>query len=223
MLETIGRFLGNIALYVAVLLALVALYFLWIAFREWRSSTRAAFGIERDIAISEMMGAVARAGIVIVVGAVVLVLGQVGQRIGEPSDDTSAEATQTVPSALPEQGTATPGTGEGVPTLAPTDTLPPELTDIPPLPVEPTETPVFEPTPQTARVTPFGGVWLRDAPNGGTIAVLPQGSIVQFLEGREFAGDFEWQRVRVLNTPAEVASLVDQEGWVAAEFVEVNP
>jgi hypothetical protein len=89
--------------------------------------------------------------------------------------------------------------------------------------VETTQPPAVEPTPQTARVTAPGGLWLRDAPNGGTIDILPQESIVQYLEGREFSGSFEWQEVQVLNTPPGGEALVGREGWVALEFLETSP
>ena len=104
-----------------------------------------------------------------------------------------------------------------------TATTQPAVTDIPPLPLEATQPPVIEPTPELARVTAFGGVWLRDAPNGGTIEILPQETIVEFLEGREFSGAYDWQRVRVLNTPPGSEALESLEGWVAAQFLEVSP
>jgi hypothetical protein len=82
---------------------------------------------------------------------------------------------------------------------------------------------VVEPTPQTAVVNEFGGVWLRDAPNGGTIVVLLQGTVVELLEGREFAGNYEWQKVRVMSTPPNSAAQVGQEGWAAFQFLQVGP
>jgi hypothetical protein len=221
MLDTIGNLLGDIAVYIAALLGLVALYFLWVAFREWRSGRRAMFGVERDIAASEMMGSLGRAAIVIFVGLVVLGLGQLGK--DETSDETTGRTTQPTPPTAPVAGTPTPGPGGVAPTLLPTDTPQAMVTDIPPLPSESTATSAAEPTPQTATVNAVGGVWLRDAPNGGTIGVLPQGSVVQFLEGREFVGSYDWQRVRVLNTPAGGEALVNQEGWVALQFLETGP
>jgi hypothetical protein len=221
MLETIGNLLGDIAVYIAALLGLVALYFLWVAFREWRSGRRAMFGVERDIAASEMMGAFVRAVIVAFVALVLLGLGQLGQ--DEAADDTGGQTTQPTSPTAAVQETPTLGPGEAAPTLLPTDTPQAMVTEIPPLPSEPTVPPAVEPTPETAQVSVFGGVWLRDAPNGGTIGVLPQGSVVQFLEGREFAGSYDWQQVRVLNTPAGGEALVNQEGWVAAQFLEGGP
>jgi hypothetical protein len=224
MLETIAEFVGNIAIYIAALLGLIALYFFWVAFREWRLGHRAAFGIERDIASSEMFGALAKAVVIVVIGLLVVALGQMGQE-SEPTEQTQVQPTQPAVSTISVFDTATPPAGSPAPTLIPTDTPLPELTDIPPLPSEATEESPAEPATQTARVTVVGGLWLRDAPNGGTIEVLPEQTIVEFLEGREAAGNFEWQKVRVLNTPPGSEGLVDQEGWVAfsPDFLEVSP
>ena len=222
MLETIGRFLGNVAPYAAVLLGLVTLYFLWVAAREWQAAQRAAFGIERDIATSEMIGALGRAAVVIFAGLVVLGLGRLGERVGE-SDKAAAEPTRPIVTTAPGVRTPTPGAGEVAAPSDATATTQPEVTGVPGLPSEPTQPAAVTPTPQTARVTAFGGVWLRDAPNGGTIQVLPEETTVQFLEGRQFAGNFDWQKVRVLTAPVGSEALVGLEGWVAAEFVTSGP
>lgn len=222
MLDTIADFVGNVAIYVTALLGIIALYYLWGAFREWRVAQRATFGIERDIAISEMIGALARAGFVVVIGVFVFALGRIGQE-SEPTEEPVVQPTAPSIATVSEFGTPAQDSGPPAPTLLPTNTSPPAATDLPSLPAEGTQAPPVEPTPQTARVTAFGGVWLRDAPNGGTIAVLPQESIVQFLEGREFAGDYDWQRVQVLNAPPASEGLIGQQGWVAAQFLEVSP
>jgi hypothetical protein len=226
MLETLADFFGNIAVYIVVLLGLVALYFLWVAFREWRTGNRAAFGIERDIATGEMIGAIIRAGGVVVVALIVLALGQLSDRAAESPNGTPEPLTGNS-TAVPTTSvfrTLTPAPGDTpVPPALMTDTPAPEVEDVPPLPGEETPTSEIAPTPQTARVTAFGGVWLRDAPNGGTIGVLPQESVVEFRDGREAAGDFTWQRVLVLQTPPGGQALEGQEGWVAAQFLEVTP
>ena len=123
---------------------------------------------------------------VVVVGIVVLAAGRLGEQIEKPSSDTTPGPTRTPGPTVQVLQTATPPSGETAPTLLPADTLEPDLTGIPPLPLESTQAPDIAPTPQTARVSVFGGVWLRDAPNGGTIDVLPEGSIVEFLNGSEF-------------------------------------
>lgn len=221
MFQTIGDFLGQVAVYIAALLGLVALYFLWVAFREWRTGTRATFGVERDIANSEMIGAITRAGVLIFVGLLVVGLGWVGRQ--SESDDTAAQGTRPPVPTTPTVATLTPGSAAPAPTLFPTDTPQPVSTDIPPVPEAATETPPLEPTPQTAVVNTFGGVWLRDAPNGGTVVVLPENTVVELLEGRETAGNYEWQKIRVLENPPGSEAQVGQEGWVALQFLQVNP
>jgi hypothetical protein len=225
MLENIANLVGGIAIYIAALLGLVVLYFLWVAFREWRTAHRSVFGIERDIAYSEMMGALARAAGVAVVVIAVYAVGRVGQDV-ESTEEATSEPTRTPAATFSAVATPTPALfGSPAPTLLPADTLEPEVTDVPALPAEATQPPAVEPTPQTGTVIVFGGVWLRDAPNGGTIEVLPQGTIVEFREGREFAGSFEWQKVVVLSAPPGSEALVGQEGWVASspDFLEVSP
>jgi hypothetical protein len=216
MIEAIGSFLGRIAIYVTALLGLIALYFLWVAFREWRASRRAMFGVERDIAASEMMGAIARAGVLVVIGLLVVGLGWLGRQ--SASDGETAQATRPPLQTTPGATAATPGS-----TLPSTDTPQPVVTDVPPLPEVTTPPPAVEPTPQTAIVNAFGGVWLRDAPNGGTIVVVSQNSVVELLEGRQAAGDFEWQKVRILSVPPGSGAQPGQEGWVASEYLEVGP
>jgi hypothetical protein len=222
MLEAVGGFLGRISVYITALLGVIALYFLWVAFREWRASTRAVFGVERDVASSEMIGAVSRAGIFVVAGVLVLGLGWFGQQ--SESDEEIVQATRAPSPTLSLEATLTPGIGQPTTTVLPSGTPQPEATDVRPLPPATTAPPPpVEPTPQTATVAAFGGVWLRDAPNGGTIVVLLQDTVVELLEGRETAGNFEWQKVRVLNTPPGSEAQAEQEGWVAAQFLQIAP
>lgn len=221
MLETIGNFLSNIAIYVAALLGLAALYFIWVTLREWQSGRRAAFGVERDMASSEMAGAIARAAVVIFLGLVVLGLGRLGQK-PESSGGTEARATQPAAPTTSALATPTQGSGEPATTVMPADTPAPAATTAV-APASPTQPPVVEPTPQRARVAAVGGVWLRDAPNGGTIQVLPQETTVELLEGHEFAGSYDWQKVQVVSAPPGSDALVNLEGWVASQFLEELP
>jgi len=219
MLESIGDFLSSVAIYIAALLGLVAAYFLWVALREWRSGSRAYFGVERDIAQSEMIGAILRAGAFVIFAALVLGLGWLGGQAESPAGE-QADGSQPTATALPGTS-ATPDVSQPTQATLPTDT--PDATEPTATltPAEPTESPApTEPAPQTAIVRAFGGVWLRDAPNGGTIGVLPEESVVEVLEEREQAGNFEWQRIRVISAPPGGEALVGQEGWVALEFLE---
>jgi hypothetical protein len=228
MLGTIGGFIGRVSVYITAGLGLVALYFLWVAFREWRASGRTMFGVERDIAESEMIGAIVRAGVVVLVAVLVFGAGLLGRQAD--SDDEKAQSTRAPTPTFPPVATVAPGTlATSMPTTLPTDPPQPAVTDVPQLPPAPTEALPVEPTPQIATVVALGGVWLRDAPNGGTIALVPQDSVVELLQGLEAAGDYDWQQVRVISVPpgsgaqgAPIAQ-VDQQGWVAAEYLQANP
>lgn len=228
MLGTIGGFIGRVSVYITAGLGLAALYFLWVAFREWRASGRTMFGVERDIAESEMIGAILRAGVVVVVAVLVFGAGVLGRQAD--SDDQKAQATRAPTPTFPSMATVAPGTlAAPASTPLPTDPPQPAVTDVPQLPPAPTEVLPVEPTPQVATVIAVGGVWLRDAANGGTIALVPQDSVVELMEGLETAGDYDWQQVRVVSVPpgsgaqgAPVAQ-IDQQGWVAAQYLQASP
>ncbi len=222
MLGTIGGFIGRVAVYITAGLGLVALYFLWVAFREWRASGRTMFGVERDIAESEMIGAVVRAVVVVFAGVLIFGVGLLGQQA--ESEDQTAQAPRAPTPTFPSMATVAPGTlASPAPTLLSTEPPQPAVTDVPPLQPAATEALPVEPTPQVAIVVAFGGVWLRDAAAGGTIVVLPQDSVVELLEGLESAGDNEWQRVRVVAVPIGSDAQVDQEGWVAVQYLQTSP
>ncbi len=222
MIETIGGFVGRVAIYITAGLGVVALYFLWVAFREWRAGGRTVFGVERDIAESEMVGAIVRAGFVVFIGVLVFGLGWLGRQQAESEDEKTQSPRAPTPT-FPALATVGPETIESVATALPTEPPQPAVTDVPPLPPAPTGALPVEPTPQVAIVAASGGVNLRDAPNGGAIVVVPEGSAVELLEGREFAGDFDWQYVRIVSVPLGSDAQIDQEGWVAFQFLDVNP
>jgi hypothetical protein len=222
MLGTIGGFIGHVAVYITAGLGLVALYFLWVSFREWRAGGRTMFGVERDIAESEMIGAIIRAGVVVFVAVLVFGAGLLGRQA--ESDKQTTQSPRAPTPTFPQVATVAPGTlAAPAPTLLPTEPPQPAVTDVPPLQPAPTAASPVEPMPQVATVVAFGGVWLRDAANGGTIVVLEQDSLVELLDGLESVGDNEWQRVRVIAVPLGSNAQVDQEGWVAAQYLQVNP
>jgi hypothetical protein len=222
MIETIGGIIGRVAIYITAGLGVVALYFLWVAFREWRAGGRTVFGVERDIAESEMVGAIVRAGFVVFIGVLVFGLGWLGRQQAE-SEDEKAQSPRAPTPTFPAMATVAPETTDPAATAWSTEPPQPAVTDVPPLPPAPTEPSPVEPTPQVATVAAGGGVWLRDAPNGGTIVVVPDDSVVELLEEREFAGDFDWQYIRIVSVPFGSEAQIDQEGWVAFQFLEVNP
>jgi hypothetical protein len=171
-----------------------------------------------------MVGALLRAAGVLVVAVILFGIGQVDTG-DESSGDSSAQPTRPPIATISVFSTGTPSQGTAAAPSVATNTPQAGVTDMPPLPVVATATVAAQPTPEMVTVIIFGGIWLRDAPNGGTINVLPQGTVVELRDGRELAGNFEWQKVVVLSTPAGSEALVGQEGWVAysPEFLDIAP
>lgn len=118
----------------------------------------------------------------------------------EPESDSTAAAPINTPVDLENLATST---------------FTPEVPTETPLPTEtPTpQTPTATSTPDvdTAVVNSPNGLWLREAP-GGTqeVELIPDGTVLVVLTGRETVDDLEWQQVR---TPA------GNEGWVAVDFI----
>lgn len=79
----------------------------------------------------------------------------------------------------------------------------------------PTITPTLEPTPAAARIARAGGggVFLRDAPGGGAIAVLPVGARVWIFDNREMVDGEEW---------VEIEDEAGRTGWVPARYLLVD-
>lgn len=106
---------------------------------------------------------------------------------------------------------------QGVVTATPT----PEIQQFPP-------TPTLTPTPDLTLPTPTAtpvicrasientggsGLVLRDAPGGGEVRILPEGTIVTLLDDApQPLNNLTWRRVRVLG---------GDDGWVAQEFLSI--
>lgn len=126
----------------------------------------------------------------------------------EPAFTPPPDATATVTA---EEPTATPDTPTATAPAATTTLTPaaPAATATSP----PTETPTITPTSEpTAVVTSEVGLYLREAP-GGTeeVELLPVGTVLTLLDGRETVDGAEWQQVRAPS---------GTEGWVAVDFLE---
>lgn len=127
------------------------------------------------------------------------------------SPTTSATETGVSTTAVPTSVLAT-ATVTPVPfptsqvTVLPTATQPPAAT--------PTNTP--EPAPQTAVVTSPVGVYLRSEPSttAPDVEWLLEGTQLIVLPGEAQADEYTWIFVR---------TLAGNEGWVATDFVSVNP
>jgi uncharacterized protein YraI len=109
---------------------------------------------------------------------------------------------KAVPVVTPEP-VATPTT-EPTPTAAPSPTVPPEATAAP--------TPVPAVTVPIPALTAGGGLRMRSGPgtNYGVLLLLAEGQEVNVL-GRDEAG--EWLKISLDS---------GEEGWVAAEFIDVG-
>lgn len=129
----------------------------------------------------------------------------------EPAFTPPPDATATLAA---EEATAVPDTA--TPTVPPatattTPTAPAATATSPPTEI-PTITPTSEPT---AVVTSEVGLYLREAP-GGTeeLELLPVGTTLVLLDGQETVDGGEWREVRAPS---------GAEGWVAVEFLEIQP
>ncbi|MFZ6027703.1 MAG: DUF389 domain-containing protein [Chloroflexota bacterium] len=101
-----------------------------------------------------------------------------------------------------------------------TATVTPSVTSTSSLMPTPTETPTptltFTPTPIFAYVDTPGnsGVYLRETPAGQKIVWLPDGTPVLILYQRQIANDRAW---------IEVRNVLNQTGWVPAEYLVIRP
>lgn len=104
---------------------------------------------------------------------------------------------------------------------APVVTTPTAMLEVFPPSPEPTSL-----TPQpTATVTPTvcravvegsggNGIYLRDAPQGAELVILPEGTLLTVLEDAPVeAGDFVWRKVRAVG---------GEEGWAADDFLTIR-
>jgi hypothetical protein len=62
--------------------------------------------------------------------------------------------------------------------------------------------------------TDGAGVFMRDAPGGAVIVALSEGAPVRILYQRERVNGVEW---------VEVRDLMGRVGWIAAQYVHVQP
>lgn len=181
-------------------------------FRARSGSASQAYGVARQESRQEMLVSFSRAAVFFLLALILVGIFGLSPRpettevlptpttTVAPTDRPTATAT-TAPTQTP---TVTAAAGESTPT----STVPPELaTETPDATAEVTETPSVP----TAVVNSPNGLWLRERP-GGTqeLELIPDGTALTLLDGRETVDGLEWQEVR---TPA------GNEGWVAVEFI----
>lgn len=183
---------------IPIILTIVALIAAFAAYRGIRRGGARFYTLERESML--------RRAAFTLIGSVFLFLAAIALLIYNQQQMVSA-------GGVPENG------GE---TVAVTATAEPVLNAQPPTP-SPTAT--VDPTIPTPTATPIicraivdgtagSGLTLREAPGGGEIAILPDGTIVTLLEEEPAeANGFIWRSVR---------TVAREEGWVVEEFLKMG-
>ncbi len=104
---------------------------------------------------------------------------------------------------------------------APVVTTPTSMLEVFPPSPEPTSLtpqPTMTVTPTVCRAVVEGtsgnGIYLRDAPQGAELVILPEGTLLTVLEDAPVqAGDFVWRKVRAVG---------GEEGWAAESFLTIR-
>ncbi len=210
--------LNAIILVLASLMVLGAILSAFAALRARTRMANAPYGVGRQrLRQSMQINAIRTAALIILA---LILFGVYGLRARpdeilstepDPAFTPPPDATATLAADEP---TATPDTP--TPTLPPATSTPtpsaPEATATSP----PTETPTITPTSEpTAVVTSEVGLYLREAP-GGTeqLELLPVGTTLVLLDGQETVDGDEWREVRAPS---------GAEGWVAVDFIDIQP
>jgi len=204
------RFAGLVALVCAV----AAAYNLAMAFRAQRTAKAALFDAERQV----MNDRVSRSGLIglVLLGVTLLffALAVMGGGSAAPAEQPTRVLTRT---STPRAGTmpAQLGTPTSLPTLSgPTVPPPPGATKTP-APASPTASaPGGSKTAIVTGTADVGGLKLRATPNGEIIDSLPDGTALQLLNETKTEVGIEWQRVR---------DAKNREGWVAGQYLIINP
>jgi hypothetical protein len=183
---------------VPLILTFAGLITAFMAYRGIRRGGARFYTLEREAILQ-------RAGLT-VLGSAALFLFANGLLIYERQQEVALEATAA---AVEESGT---------PLSTPTPVIGLQF------PNTETPTPTIDATIPTATATPIicravventsFGLYLRDAPNGEDIDLLPEGSVVTLLADEPAeANGFTWRRVRAVG---------GDEGWVAQDFLTIG-
>ncbi len=197
---------------------LAAIYFVYRAFSSRARSGMESYGFGQLEARHSMQIDFVRAGMALFLGLIFLAVYAIS-----PSVSGDAPEPAFTPAPLP---TDTPNTPTAVATSVPlpTATVTPvpfptsQVTALPTITEAPAVTATNTPEPQadTAVVTSPVGVYLRAEPSTSAADVewLLEGTQLIILPGEADADDYRWIFVR---TPT------GNEGWVATDFIEINP
>ncbi|MCP4424045.1 MAG: SH3 domain-containing protein [Chloroflexi bacterium] len=210
--------LNYVILILIGLSALAAVFFVVKGIMSRSQASREAYGVGQQDARRSMQIDIVRGAAFVFVGLILWGVYGLSARPAETTLEPTTPPPTTVPTARAATSTQTPPSllpTETPPVLEPTQkpTQPPPTATPSPEP-EPTQEPT-EPASRTAVVISEVGVWLRGAPSsqGEQLEWVLNDTTLTVLPGRETADDYEWQQVR---------SPGGNEGWVAADFIEIN-
>lgn len=207
--------LNLIILALAILSALAAIVSLVRALLVRSAIANEPYGVGRQESRRSMLVAFIRAA---VLGVFALILLGVYGLNARPEDMMSTEPRATLDvaptaSATPETDSVTATSTTEPTATARTVTLPPAITSAPPTDTPgPTAAPTMTPTSvPSAVVSSEVGLYLRPEPGSSVeLELLPDGAVLELLEGQQTVDGAEWQQVR---------SSSGNEGWVAVEFI----
>lgn len=187
-------------LFLPILLFVGAVLTTFLTYRNIRRGGARFYTLEREIVL--------RRATVTLVAAAVLFTAALGLMY--------FQRQQLIQAALPPAEEDTTG---GV--NSPQVTTPTPLFEAFPPTAEPTSTtpqPTVTVTPTVCRAVVEGsggnGIYLRDAPQGAELVILPEGTLLTVLEDAPVeAGDFVWRKVRAVG---------GEEGWAAEDFLTIR-
>ncbi|MEN8097506.1 MAG: hypothetical protein ABFQ89_00390 [Chloroflexota bacterium] len=175
------------------------------AFRSRRMTRGAWYSVERNKLDQASKSLMLQAGVLFSIGALIL-LWLVLKSPYEPAIKVTAEPISSVTAtSIPlTESTDNSIIQSPLPTPNSTSTPDPDLATI---------VPIEAPEIQASAIitnTDGGGLWLRDAPGGGLVQLLPEGSMIIVSGGLIEVDGMMWQAA---------TSPDGHEGWVAADFL----
>ena len=182
-----------------ILLFAGALAATFMTYRNIRRGGARFYTLEREIVLRRAM--------VTLVGAAVLYTATLGLLY--------FQRQQLIADLLPSEEEAAGGVNSPVVT---TPTVMLEVFPPSPEPTSLTPQPTMTVTPTVCRAVVEGsggnGIYLRDAPQGAELVILPEGTLLTVLEDAPVdAGNFVWRKVRAVG---------GEEGWAAEEFLTIR-
>ncbi len=171
-----------------------------------------AYGVERQAVRHEMLVSFSRSAVMLLVAIILFAIYGVLPNNGEPEFlETETPSTTMAPTtAITQTADSTQLPVGETSTAIPVDTITPddEPTGVP----GPTGTPIPSNQAITAVVESFNGLYLRTEPDTESqeLELVLDGTELIVLDGREPAGQPEWQQVRA---PSGL------EGWVFIQFI----